>query len=229
MNDDNHCYGGTGNGNFIVGDMNTYGTFYMSTVGVGIIYSSLLSDNPDNPTTTTTTTTSATTTETTTAKPNYTKNGTVSEVKGNDVTITLEDDTSVTVNLDTIGYYDPISVDDEVTVEFDGSNDEVVSISTGSVTTVTTTDTSETDQTTTTIDNIVTDTTTTGTTGDKLAGDVNVDGKVSTADLLLLKKHLLGISTVEGQGYINADLNDDNKVSTADLLGLKKILLGIAD
>ena len=230
VNDDNHCYGGTGNGNFIVGDMNTYGTFYMSTVGVGIIYSSLLSDNPDNPTTTTTTTTtSATTTETTTAKPNYTKNGTVSEVKGNDVTITLEDDTTVTVNLDTIGYYDPISVDDEVTVEFDGSNDEVVSISTGSVTTVTTTDTSETDQTTTTIDNIVTNTTTTGTTGDKLAGDVNVDGKVSTADLLLLKKHLLGISTVEGQGYINADLNDDNKVSTADLLGLKKILLGIAD
>ena len=33
-----NLYGGTGNGNFIVGDMNTFGMFYMSTVGCGIIY-----------------------------------------------------------------------------------------------------------------------------------------------------------------------------------------------
>ena len=31
-------YGGTGNGNFVVGDMNTYGTVYMSSLGTGIIY-----------------------------------------------------------------------------------------------------------------------------------------------------------------------------------------------
>ena len=30
-------YGGTGNGNFLVGDMNTFGTVYLSTVGCGII------------------------------------------------------------------------------------------------------------------------------------------------------------------------------------------------
>ncbi len=36
-----HLYGGTGNGNFLVGDMNTYGTVYMSTVGCGIIYGQL--------------------------------------------------------------------------------------------------------------------------------------------------------------------------------------------
>ncbi|MBQ8905731.1 MAG: 1,4-beta-glucanase [Ruminococcus sp.] len=34
-------YGGTGNGNFLVGDMNTFGTVYMSTVGCGIIYGQL--------------------------------------------------------------------------------------------------------------------------------------------------------------------------------------------
>ena len=34
-------YGGTGNGNFVVGDMNTFGTLYMSTVGLGIIYGKL--------------------------------------------------------------------------------------------------------------------------------------------------------------------------------------------
>ena len=33
-----NLYGGTGNGNFIVGDMNTFGMVYMSTVGCGIIY-----------------------------------------------------------------------------------------------------------------------------------------------------------------------------------------------
>ena len=34
-------YGGTGNGNFLVGDMNTFGTVYMSSVGWGIIYGRL--------------------------------------------------------------------------------------------------------------------------------------------------------------------------------------------
>lgn len=34
-------YGGTGNGNFLVGDMNEFGTVYMSTVGCGIVYGKL--------------------------------------------------------------------------------------------------------------------------------------------------------------------------------------------
>lgn len=37
INTDN-LYGGTGNGNFLVGDMNEFGTVYMSTVGCGIVY-----------------------------------------------------------------------------------------------------------------------------------------------------------------------------------------------
>lgn len=61
-----------------------------------------------------------------------------------------------------------------------------------------------------------------------LLGDANCDGKVSTADLLLIKKYLLGISELEGQGYINADLNQDGSVKTSDLINLKKTLLGIA-
>ncbi len=44
-------YGGTGNGNFLVGDMNEFGTVFMSTVGAGIVCGKL-SDNPiENPTT----------------------------------------------------------------------------------------------------------------------------------------------------------------------------------
>ena len=39
-------YGGTGNGNFLVGDMNEFGKVYMSTVGCGIVYGQL-SGNTD--------------------------------------------------------------------------------------------------------------------------------------------------------------------------------------
>ncbi|SFU93555.1 sialidase family protein [Pseudoduganella namucuonensis] len=37
VNDDAHEYGGPGNGNFVVGDMNTFGVVYMSTAGRGIV------------------------------------------------------------------------------------------------------------------------------------------------------------------------------------------------
>jgi len=45
-------YGGTGNGNFIVGDMNEFGTLYMSTVGCGIVYGKLSDGSTPPPTTT---------------------------------------------------------------------------------------------------------------------------------------------------------------------------------
>lgn len=38
VNDDLHIFGGTGNGEFVTGDMNVYGRCYMSTVGMGIAY-----------------------------------------------------------------------------------------------------------------------------------------------------------------------------------------------
>jgi len=38
MNDDQHQYGGPGNGAFVQGDMNVYGRVYMSTVGRGLVY-----------------------------------------------------------------------------------------------------------------------------------------------------------------------------------------------
>lgn len=38
INDDAHEYGGPGNGQFVVGDMNVFGRVYMSSVGRGIIY-----------------------------------------------------------------------------------------------------------------------------------------------------------------------------------------------
>ena len=38
INDDAHQFGGPGNAQFVVGDMNTEGLVYMSTVGRGIVY-----------------------------------------------------------------------------------------------------------------------------------------------------------------------------------------------
>ncbi|XHS77399.1 exo-alpha-sialidase [Burkholderiaceae bacterium UC74_6] len=38
INDDAHQFGGPGNGQFVVGDMNTEGVVYMSTVGRGVVY-----------------------------------------------------------------------------------------------------------------------------------------------------------------------------------------------
>ena len=41
-NDDEHQFGGPGNGYFVAGDMNTYGRVYMSTVGLGVVYGDLV-------------------------------------------------------------------------------------------------------------------------------------------------------------------------------------------
>ena len=71
-----HLYGGTGNGNFLVGDMKEFGKVYMSTVGCGIVYGALADSTkppvtattPAQTTKTTTSKTTAKTTETTSAK-----------------------------------------------------------------------------------------------------------------------------------------------------------------
>ena len=43
-NDDEHQFGGPGNGCFVAGDMNTYGRVYMSTVGLGVVYGDLIEE-----------------------------------------------------------------------------------------------------------------------------------------------------------------------------------------
>ncbi len=50
-----HIYGGTGNGNYLVGDMNEFGKVYMSTVGCGIVYGQISDSSPEIPTGQTTT------------------------------------------------------------------------------------------------------------------------------------------------------------------------------
>ena len=59
-----HLYGGTGNGNYLVGDMNEFGKVYMSTVGCGIICGQLKDSSSQPGSTTSKTTTTETTTTT---------------------------------------------------------------------------------------------------------------------------------------------------------------------
>ena len=92
----NHLYGGTGNGNFLVGDMNEFGTVYMSTVGCGIVYMSLDDGTDPKPPVTTTTTTS-TTTNTTASSETTTNTTTTSKTTDKtDVTTTSGDSTTTT-------------------------------------------------------------------------------------------------------------------------------------
>lgn len=44
INDDNHQFGGTGNGKFVYGDINKYGRVYMSTLGLGVVYGDLVEE-----------------------------------------------------------------------------------------------------------------------------------------------------------------------------------------
>lgn len=62
-----HLYGGTGNGNYLVGDMDEFGKVYMSTVGCGIVYGEPSGTPHPESTKTTASTTKAATTTTTSA------------------------------------------------------------------------------------------------------------------------------------------------------------------
>ncbi len=64
-----HLYGGTGNGNFLVGDMNEFGKVYMSTVGCGIVYGQLSSGEKPTEPPTQKPTAGQTTTEQTSTQP----------------------------------------------------------------------------------------------------------------------------------------------------------------
>ena len=58
---------------------------------------------------------------------------------------------------------------------------------------------------------------------DVLRGDVNADGKVDTADVVMLQKYLHKSSKLTN--WKNADMNQDNIINIYDLVALKKMLL----
>lgn len=60
-------------------------------------------------------------------------------------------------------------------------------------------------------------------------GDVNGDGKISTIDLRMIQKHILGTAVMEEIALVPADVNGDGKASTIDLRMIQKYILGLSD
>ena len=131
-------------------------------------------------------------------------------------TVSGEDTTVTSITSDTVSGEDTTTASATETSNTGSSED---------TTTASATETSNTGSGEDTTTTSATETSSTDPTG-LVTGDVNLDGKVSTADLLALKKHLLGTSELSGDSLTTADTNKDGKVSTADLLALKKYLLG---
>lgn len=58
-------------------------------------------------------------------------------------------------------------------------------------------------------------------------GDVNADGKVTSLDLRVVQKHILGLDKLSGYGLTAADTSKDNTVTSLDLRATQKYILGI--
>lgn len=60
---------------------------------------------------------------------------------------------------------------------------------------------------------------------DSLVGDVNNDGTVSTADLVLMQRYILGTEDFTADQFARADMDSDSLVNAFDLVLLRKILI----
>ena len=60
---------------------------------------------------------------------------------------------------------------------------------------------------------------------EKIKGDINADGSLDSADILLFQKWMIADSAAEISDSTAADLNEDGKINIADLCMMKSLLL----
>lgn len=59
-----------------------------------------------------------------------------------------------------------------------------------------------------------------------LLGDVNGDGKITSADYVKIRKHIMQTEIIRDNLYFySADVNDDNKISSADYVKIRKYIM----
>ncbi len=59
-----------------------------------------------------------------------------------------------------------------------------------------------------------------------LLGDVNGDGKITSADYVKIRKHIMQTELIKDNLYFHsADVNDDNKISSADYVKIRKYIM----
>lgn len=58
-------------------------------------------------------------------------------------------------------------------------------------------------------------------------GDTNGDGKITLIDLANIQRHLLGLISLTGNGFIGGDTNKDGKITLIDLANVQRHLLGL--
>lgn len=184
------------------------------------------------------------------AIPNTLGNFSVDQIVGFDVQVNNDgtgDGTRTNIanwnDLSNMGYTDPSGfgvlklVDDSAVVSgtTTTTTTEDTTTTTTTTTTVTETDTTE-DTTDSTATETMTDTATntetaasTVLTSDVFYGDVNLDGTISLADVILFNKANAGSVALNEQATLNADCDGSGSVSTEDALVLLRFLVQLVD
>lgn len=57
-------------------------------------------------------------------------------------------------------------------------------------------------------------------------GDNSGDGSCNSLDLLLIQKHIVGLSSLSGSNFSGSDINGDGKVNSLDLLFVQRYIVG---
>ena len=62
-------------------------------------------------------------------------------------------------------------------------------------------------------------------TDSSIKGDVNGDGKVTSTDYIVVRKHILKQTTLTGDKFTKADITGDKKITSLDYIAIRKIIL----
>ncbi|MBR6033441.1 MAG: dockerin type I repeat-containing protein [Clostridia bacterium] len=60
-----------------------------------------------------------------------------------------------------------------------------------------------------------------------LKGDVNKDGKITVTDLLVIKRQIVKLKSLNEEEIKRADTNGDGKITVTDLLYVKRVIIGL--